>query len=82
MAINKDNVIQRVVNQLPSMGIDTEVGGEDSHTVKLIEAIVTEIINELIRNGEVIVVEANSIGQSAAGPVNTNLVQPGRGIIR
>lgn len=82
MAISRENVIQRVVNQLPRMGIATEVEGEKSHTVRLVEAIVTEVINELLRNGEVVVVEANSIGQSAAGPVNTTLIQPGRGIIR
>lgn len=55
MAINKENVIDRVMAKLPSIGIDTEIDGKESHTVKMIRSIVSEILNEIIIQGEVII---------------------------
>ena len=55
MAINRENVVNKIIDKLPSMGIDVEVNGEDSHTVKLVRTIVNEILNEITIQGEVII---------------------------
>lgn len=83
MAIDKDKITRRIFRQLPNIGIANKVGNEDSQTVKMIELIVHEIVNEIINNGEVIVYDANSIGVGYAGtPVNSKLAGIGRGTIK
>lgn len=75
MAINRDKIVNRIVNQMPSMGIQTKVDGDDSHTVKLVRAIVDEIINEIVSNAEIKNLSALIEGTSPSGPVTGRIVR-------
>lgn len=52
MAMDKDNVIRYILDHWPD-DIDKYVGGEDSHTVKLMRIMVAAIISEIVENGVV-----------------------------
>ena len=51
--INRDRIVRNIVSKFKEIGIDKEVNGEPSHTAKLVEAIVNEIIKEITTYGEV-----------------------------
>ena len=66
MPINSRRPTQRIISRLRSIGIDDKVGGGDSHTAKLVELIVESILEEIVNNGEVIIV--NLPVQTPTGP--------------
>ena len=66
MPINSNRPIKRVKSKLRSIGIDDKVGGEDSHTAKLIELIIEAVLEEIINNGDVII--TNLPVQTPMGP--------------
>lgn len=83
MAIDKEKIFNNIVRKLPRLGISVKVENKDSQTVEMIKIIVDEIVNEIVRGGEVIVIRADSIGIGNMGaPVNSKLMGSGRGIIR
>ena len=56
MPINAKRAADRIVSKLESMGIDEHVGGRESHTAELVREIVAAIMDEIVNNGEVIIV--------------------------
>ena len=76
--INSENIIQNVVRKFDDIGIDKEINGEESHTVKLVRAIVEETIKEIVRYGELRVDIVNTT-VTVSGPTGVG-VGSGRGL--
>jgi hypothetical protein len=55
MTLIDKSISDKVIAQLESIGIDSKVNGDDSHTANMIKIIVREIVLALKRDAEVIV---------------------------
>lgn len=66
MPISSKRVSDRIIRRLNSIGIDEKVGNSESHTAKLVRLIVDSILDEILNNGEVIII--NLPVQTPMGP--------------
>ena len=66
MPINSRRAADKVVRKLKSIGIDDKVGSGESHTAKLIRLIVEAVLEEVVNNGEVVII--NLPVQTPTGP--------------
>lgn len=60
MSINHKRAADRVVRQLNSLGIDERVGDRESHTARLVRAIVEAVLEEVVNHGEVVITNAQA----------------------
>lgn len=51
--LSSKTIAQRIIGQLEDIGIKSKVGNENSHTAKLVEIIVREIITAIQTDAEV-----------------------------
>lgn len=82
MAINRETIIRRVVNKADQLGIDLQVGNEDSHTIQLLTELINAIVDEIIDGSEVEVRSITTKGTGYAGtPVISQVLKFGEGKI-
>ncbi len=79
MPINSKRAADKVVSKLRSLGIDERVGRQESHTALLVREIVKAVLEEVVNNGEVIII--NLPVQTAGSPTNHTGVGNGKGDI-
>jgi hypothetical protein len=83
MALNHRNIADDIISKLDGIGINSEVNDEESQTALMIREIVKHVVNAIVKDAEVIVIKSTSTGAGNMGaPVLTNLVDPGKGIIK